>query len=49
MVGWESAEALDAARQAVYAAYAASGYNPSAIYERLDLEVDIAYYTQREA
>jgi hypothetical protein len=27
MAVWESAAALDAARQAVYAAYAASGYN----------------------
>lgn len=49
MAVWESAAALDAARQAVYAEYAASGYNPREMYARLDIEADIAYYTQIEA
>jgi heme-degrading monooxygenase HmoA len=45
MVEWQSQSAMDAAKAAVTAAHAKSGFNPQELLARLGIEADIANYT----
>ena len=49
MVEWESRSAIEAAKSAIMAAHAQSGFNPQAMFARLGIEADIAYYRRLEA
>lgn len=43
---WESANALDTARQAAAAKYREIGFKPAELFDRLGIEADIANYSQ---
>ncbi|MGI0025915.1 MAG: antibiotic biosynthesis monooxygenase, partial [Nitrososphaera sp.] len=49
VIVWESADALDAAKQAVMAKHEESGFRPNEMFERLGIEVDLANYSQLAA
>ncbi|MBX3014527.1 MAG: antibiotic biosynthesis monooxygenase [Caldilineaceae bacterium] len=48
LVVWESAAAMEAAKQAVQAHQQAIGFNPNELRERLQIQADIATYSSRE-
>ncbi len=48
VVVWESADALDAARQAVTAKYREIGFKPNELFDRLGIEADLANYSPLE-
>ncbi len=48
MVVWESADALDSAKQAVLAKHAEIGLNPKELFDRLGIQADLAHYSQLE-
>lgn len=43
---WESASALDTARQAAAAKYREIGFKPAELFDRLGIEADLANYSQ---
>jgi heme-degrading monooxygenase HmoA len=49
LVEWESQSAIEAAKAAIIAAHARSGFNPQEMLVRLGIEADIAYYRRVDA
>jgi heme-degrading monooxygenase HmoA len=49
LVEWQSQSAMDAAKAAVTAAHATSGFDPQKLLARLGIEADIATYTAIDA
>lgn len=49
LVEWQSQSAMEAAKTAVMAAHAKSGFSPQDLFVRLGIEADIANYTAIES
>ncbi|QRM56229.1 antibiotic biosynthesis monooxygenase [Sinorhizobium sp. BG8] len=49
MARWENADVVERARTAIAAAHRAAGFDPQALFKRLDIRADIATYRDVQA